>query len=728
MKKFLLPVFAVLAMTLAFSSCGKKKEAQVPEETGPKNLIEFGHFTGGIEPWMLYKNGGKAELRHIKEGELEVAIESTGRIQYGIQPYYDGFTLYQGGEYKFSFDVRSTIPRELEWRIQLNGGDYHAYVGDFIKVTDQVSHIEKTFTMNEDTDFNPRLCINMGSWEECPDGAGEHSVILDNFELYLVDDSRVPKTSLSKKVPVNINQVGYVPEGRKLAVVRSAELKKIKGKFTVVDASTNEIVYKGKLRNSAHNISCEETTAIADFSDFKKPGTYRVCVKDIGESFPFAIGEDVYKKPLDSIVRMFYLQRCGTKVLDSDFGHEPCHSSKAVVFGTASPKIDVTGGWHDAGDYGRYVVPGAKAACDLMLAYEFRPELFSDATGIPESSNGVADVLDEVRYELEWMLKMQDKATGGVYHKVTCRDFPEVVAAVDETDQLFLSPVSLSATGDFAAAMAMAARIYSFDSDFSRICLDAAKKAAEYMDANPNQKGFRNPPSIKTGQYEDNDHRDELLWGYSELYKTTGDESYLSKAKAVNLNDMSLALGWQQVSLYGLYAYATSNAPRDDHYQTIRSMILGEADKKIGYTKIDSYGVSLTVNEYVWGSNMNVADNGMLFVLADKISGTENYSDAAMSQLDYLLGINTNSYCFVTGFGSLSPVAPHHRPSQVVKKPMAGMLVGGPNAKLNDPYAKVVLKGKPFAECYVDNDQSYSCNEITIYWNSPLVFLMACKM
>ena len=84
MKKFLLPVFAVLAMTLAFSSCEKKKEAQVPEETGPKNLIEFGHFTGGIEPWMLYKNGGKAELRHIKEGELEVAIESTGKIQYGI--------------------------------------------------------------------------------------------------------------------------------------------------------------------------------------------------------------------------------------------------------------------------------------------------------------------------------------------------------------------------------------------------------------------------------------------------------------------------------------------------------------------------------------------------------------------------------------------------------------------------------------------------------------------
>ena len=112
-------------------------------------------------------------------------------------------------------------------------------------------------------------------------------------------------------------------------------------------------------------------------------------------------------------------------------------------------------------------------------------------------------------------------------------------------------------------------------------------------------------------------------------------------------------------------------------------------------------------------------------LMANQLTPDAKYVKAAEEQLNYLLGTNTNSYCFVTGFGTLSPENPHHRPSQVLGTAMPGMLIGGPDANLEDPYAKATLTEKANAACYVDNVQSYSCNEVTIYWNSPLVYLLA---
>ena len=137
----------------------------------------------------------------------------------------------------------------------------------------------------------------------------------------------------------------------------------------------------------------------------------------------------------------------------------------------------------------------------------------------------------------------------------------------------------------------------------------------------------------------------------------------------------------------------------------------------------DTYGCSL-FKDYVWGSNMLVADNCIILSLYADVSG-KDYTRETKEQLDYLLGNNGNSYCFLTGYGTLYPEGTHHRPSQVLGKTLKGMLVGGPNANLEDPYAAAVLKGKAQALCYVDNSQSYSCNEITVYWNSPLIYLLA---
>ena len=122
---------------------------------------------------------------------------------------------------------------------------------------------------------------------------------------------------------------------------------------------------------------------------------------------------------------------------------------------------------------------------------------------------------------------------------------------------------------------------------------------------------------------------------------------------------------------------------------------------------------------------MTIANNGMYFLLYDAVKGDNKGDMIARSQLDYLLGTNGTGYCFLTGYGTLSPESPHHRPSEATGSAVPGMIAGGPDQNLEDPYAESTLTGTAPALCYADNDQAYSLNEVTIYWNSPVVFLFA---
>lgn len=220
-------------------------------------------------------------------------------------------------------------------------------------------------------------------------------------------------------------------------------------------------MFEGKVGTAAVNKNTKTNEAAGDFTALTTPGTYKIAGDKCGESYEFTIGEGVYDEALNDAVRMLYMQRCGTELteeLAGAFAHPVCHADEAVIYGTSN-KIDVSGGWHDAGDYGRYTVSGVKAVADLLLAYQKYPDAFSDDLNIPESGNGVPDVLDEARYELEWLFKMQ-ASDGGVYHKVTCANFPETVMPQEEVEELIISPVSTTATGDFAAIMAMAYEVY----------------------------------------------------------------------------------------------------------------------------------------------------------------------------------------------------------------------------------------------------------------------------
>ena len=424
--------------------------------------------------------------------------------------------------------------------------------------------------------------------------------------------------------------------------------------------------------------------------------------------------------------RMFYLHRCGV-VLDAAragvFSHPACHTAPARVF-HSDTFLQVSGGWHDAGDYGRYVVPACKAVADLLLAFRAAPEAFGDDWDIPESGNGVADVLDEVRFELEWLFKMQ-RDDGGVYHKVTCAYFPDITAnPQDETADQFISPVSTAATGDFSAVMAMAAPLYeSIDRTFAKKCLRASVNAYEFL-KHSKPLPFHNPAGMVTGEYGDETDADERYFAACALYQATGQSYYLSDAAALYQGGRSADFGWANMGGYGnAVLYFGARACEDDFLAgRIRADLLATAERIAERTENSPLGISIT--EFLWGSNMYLLNDTMTLLMANDVQENERYLAAARAHLRYILGGNPLGVNFVTGADETSPKQPHHRPSAATGRAMPGMLVGGPDEGLHDLAAKTLLAGKPAAERYIDSVESYSTNETAIYWNSVLLYVL----
>ena len=704
------------------------EESTAAEAHSTENMVQNGDFSDGTTNWSMYlAQGGAAELTN-ENGVGTINIKNPGLVDYAVQLYYDGFTLETGGVYRFAFDMSCTMDRNIAARLQINGGDYSPYIEEFVDITGEMKRYELELDMQAGTDPAPRLCFNIGKPQDGSE-VGPCVLSIDNVEVTLIDGSNILMPEPEPERPqININQLGYKPGDNKIAVFRGDGLDK---KFQVLDKN-GSVAFEGPLTGPIDSEASGETNYTGDFSELTTEGEYHIVSGSATESYVFKIGETVYDDALKSVIQMLYLQRCGCE-LDSaiagDYAHAPCHTEEAIIYGTDEKK-DVSGGWHDAGDYGRYVVPGAKTVADLMIAYEDFAGVLGgeagDAVGIPESGNGVPDVLDEARYELEWMLKMQDD-NGGVYHKVTGLTFPETVMPTEETEQMYILPVSITATGDFCAVMAMASQIYEpFDKAFAKQCLKASTNAWGYLDKN-NSGSFKNPDDVLTGEYPDGQNADERCWAAAALYQVTGKAAYNDAfIKYLNLSPFVLdGYGWANVGGYANRIYMSLDP----------SMIDADCAAKIKDTmakKVETLGTNANKDGYAstlglvypWGSNMSVCNNAVYLHDAGSLLN-EDSSDLIDSQFNYIFGANPMSTCYVTGFGAMSPKNPHHRPSMAVGAAMPGMLVGGPNSNLEDPFAKAVLSEAPPAKCYADNAQSYSCNEVAIYWNSALVYLIA---
>lgn len=502
-----------------------------------------------------------------------------------------------------------------------------------------------------------------------------------------------------------INQLGYTPEMTKLAVLRGAlapELSVLNDKgqtvLTVPVSAQRTDIWGDKV-------------VLADFSGLTTAGLYTLCCGQ-AQSHLFPISDSPYDACLNALMDAFYYQRCGGPV-DECAGvhaHPACHTGLATVWGTTE-QMDVSGGWHDAGDYGRYIVPAAKAVADLLLAWQWNRKIFAQSR--------LTNLIDELRWELDWMLKMQ-RADGAVYHKVSCAHFCGMVMPHKETDALYISPVSTTATGDFAASMAMASRVLRpIDAAYADKLLAAAQRAYGFLQASEPML-FTNPEGITTGGYGDRSDADERLWAAVELAVACG-EPYLADAvRGLTAADRTNAsLGW--ANMQGYAALSGTELPGEIG-NLCRQWVLDAAETLL--RQLNPYGVAMT-DRLLWGSNMIIANHGMLFCKAYQLTGEERFCQAAEKQLHYLLGVNPVDYCYVSCFGSNPMLHPHHRPSVATGVCVPGFLSGGAASSLQDAIARERLQGQPAGKCFVDHYESYSTNEVCIYWNSPMVALLA---
>lgn len=796
--------------TTANNVTTEEKNAYItPDVEG--NLIENGNFNTGEreiadsgdeliktetgEWWLYGLNGGGGQFEINDKRQLEVGVRQTGKVMHGCQLAYDGFALIKGNKYVFEFDAFASENRHMEVRIQYNGSGYENYLlegksGDLVVgLTTEMQHYKFEFTSSV-TDPAPRMAINLGWFEGDTEYTKENGypiqmelvvdpetgitntiftpyeiITFDNFVLKCTYDSgeTIDYLHLDERNSVRLNQVGYHTSQTKEAVF-IGDIATLDTTFKIYDV-VNETYYQklntytGQMQDVSFSIkklgtntSSGEYVGIGDFTNFDVPGTYKLIGNKGAESFEFTISEDVYDDLFSDTLLMLYKQRCGLVEGETGdkFSHAACHQDLATIYGTTT-KIDVSGGWHDAGDYGKYVVPGAQTVADLLLTYQMGVS-YSYPSYVSTNDLSIPDILEEAMWELDWMLKMQDSTTGGVYHKVSTKQFPEInVPAVNDTAELFVSPISYAATADFAAVMAMANVVLSKEGiapTKAALYLEASKKAYAAL-ANMDQDSFKNPSDIKTGEYPDSDLDDELAWASISLYLATGTESYLTAFN--NSFDDSTDLGFGWANMNGFAAYIAVKVANDDGndalYAKLEKLFLDYADKLVAYSKEDAYNVTVGTKEvdgkevyaFEWGSNLTVAGNGRVLAIAldftinstdeETMAKTNTYKKVMEEQLNYLLGENACCYCFVTGYGSFSPKNPHHRPSIIAEEPMVGMLIGGPDSNFkengDDSIAKRYCAGHAAAHCYVDHNNSWSTNEITIYWNSPLTYLIA---
>jgi endoglucanase len=311
---------------------------------------------------------------------------------------------------------------------------------------------------------------------------------------------------------------------------------------------------------------------------------------------------------------------------------------------------------------------------------------------------------------------------------VTGLAFPGEVMPTEETEQMYILPVSNTATGDFAAVMAMSCYIYKeFDAAFADTCLAAAEKAWGYLEQHPEGR-FKNPEDVDTGEYYDGSDTDERYWAAAALYKATGGQKYLDAFEKALDRFVYVMEGYGWMDMGGnanrIYLSLDASLTKPACVQKIKTFVQQTADKYLANAQADAYGISLG-QSYPWGSNMTVCDNANYLIWAGALLGDTKYAEAAASHFNYIFGANPMSVSYLTGFGTYSPLNCHHRPSMAMGRIMPGMLAGGPDKNLEDPYAKAMLGDKPPAKCYVDSSQSYSTNEVTVYWNSTLIYLMA---
>lgn len=514
---------------------------------------------------------------------------------------------------------------------------------------------------------------------------------------------------------VRVNSVGYFRTHPKRVVVAAAA-----STFEVRRAGDDAPVFGGALSSVRHDEATGQGLQYGDFDGLWEEGRYYIDVPGVGRSATFAISADPYSDAFRAVMLAFHGARCGTAVRfsygEDTFGHGACHLKDGdLTYLGATGRRDGTKGWHDAGDYGKYTVNGAFSAGMLLFAWEdFGDKLASFDLAVPEAGDATPDFLDELRWQIAWLLTMSyGNGDGRASHKLTRLAFEGNEMPEADLATRYFVPYGSAATADLAAVLAKASRAYRpFDPAFADLCLQTALSSYAWLTANPgdvpaDQSGF------STGGYGARDP-DDRFWAAAEIWEATGDAAALAdfeaRASAYGYQ-VDPDFDWANVRNLAVFTYlrsqrqGRSSAVRDALAAALRSA----ADRLVATGAAHAFGRA--IDRYYWGANGSVARTCMLLQLATEIAPNPAYRETCLDQLAYLFGRNQYGRSQVTGVGASPPLHPHHRPSGAdrVAAPWPGLLVGGGHS----------------ATDWVDEESNYEVNEVAINWNAALAYALA---
>lgn len=578
------------------------------------------------------------------------------------------------------------------------------------------------------------------------------------------------------KIPIRYNHVGYSPLASKIFFVNLRELSLDSGDedavfFRIVRSvigSKFSSVWEGPLVKGTFNESgyCDytgETLWSGDFSNVHDIGIFMIQIwKKSGvdgetllfESAPFEISADWMQRQLVENIRSFYFQRSGVELVPEFAGkwaRPAAHLDDCIEFHPSMQRSgtwNAHGGWYDAGDYGKYIVNGGVSVATLLLACELCKNagrgnsvgnlVNAESPITLPSGLKMYSLKNEVRFELEFFLRMQD-TDGGVFFKVTPERWDGFVSPRDSDllQKRMILGKSTTSTLNFAGALAAASRVYrNTDVAFADHCLRAAVFAYRWASSRPFADWPHNTEG--SGGYGDEHAEDEFFWARAMLFRELSalgleiDGVTAENLRVQLLDDMDayppkLGMDWRDTQNLGWIALALQDADGELQMRS-RTTLEMTARQIVDLQKTDAYGIS--VRKFIWGSNGELANHALTLAIVklwNPSLGGDSLDFWCRELLNFIYGRNPVDVSFVTGSAWSSPKEPHHRLSHSdgVDEPIPGLLVGGINSDRQDMHRAPHYPGDLPGFSYTDERCSFASNETAINWNAPLTAVLA---
>ncbi|QXO18323.1 MULTISPECIES: glycoside hydrolase family 9 protein [Vibrio] len=753
---------------IGLSGCAVDSGPSAGTSQHRENLLTNGSFSQGTDSWWA----AGAELT-ANDNMGCITFNQQGQNPWDVILGQSGLALQKGEDYQLTFSALAKQATNVKALVQHNGAPYTTHLLKDISLNQELKPFQFSFKP-ADNDDKVQLQFQMGT--ESPTTVCVKDVKLSGPEY-------VKETNLAD---VRVNQVGYFVHGPKYATVATEATSPVAWKLL---DENQQVVAKGQTTPFGTNNASGEQVQWINFSQVQTPLHQAILEVDGSRSHPFAIDNTLYHNMKYDALSFFYQQRSGIEIvpeyvqranLARPAGHLPevvtCFNqtdAKGNQWPGCNLTLDVTGGWYDAGDHGKYVVNGGISVWTLTNYYEreqqAHPTKFSafkdGKVKIPENQNGNNDLLDEARWMTDFLMAMQvpenssvwvpvgdqskqlDQlsltqidAGGMVFHKVADDAWTGMpLPPHKDPRERFLSHPTTAATLNLAATAAQCARVWQdSDPNYANRCLTAAEKAWQAAKQHNNIYAYDN--FTGSGPYDDTQLADEFYWAAAELFVTTGKEEYKQfiQASPYYLStpkgdiDSTGDLYWQGVSSAGTLTLAIvpNSLPAQD-IEKARANIIQTADKYYQSIATQGYRIPYNTKEYPWGSNSNLMNRSIFLGLAYDFTKDPKYINAIIDAMDYILGRNPLDQSYVSGYGSRPLLNPHHRfwahaadPQSPMVAP--GVMSGGPNSiSFSDPVASA-MKGKCTGQtCWKDDIGAWTLNEITINWNAPFFWAVS---